>query len=202
MCHLETQSMIYLKKDQRQQQIQNVAINIAIKEGLTAITARRIATEANIAIGQIHHHFESISQLKAITLLMITEQYIDDFEKANKQNNIFERIVNLISPITGEHGIVFRRLWSEAAFLAEQDDYIKNAYKSTMEDWHKAMVKLLQQAKKTGEFTVKRPKDIAWRLIALSCGLDSILLIESGKMTDDLIRSHVQTALKLELRIP
>lgn len=193
--------MSYLKKDQRQHEIQKAAITIAINEGLAAITARRIAAEANTAIGQIHHHFKSVSQLKATTLLMVTEQFIDAVEQANKQDSIFDQVVNLISPITGQHGMVFRRLWSEAVFLAEQDEYIKNAYKSTMEDWHKATVKLLKQAKKIGEFSVQRPKDTAWRLIALSCGLDSIMLMKDSKMTDKLIRSHIKITLQQELQI-
>jgi len=192
--------MSYLKKDQRQYEIQQAAIQIAVSNGLAAITARRVAQQAGIAIGQVHHHFRSVGQLKATTLLAVIKQLIEESQQANNDQSFFEQIINIVSPMDGEAGLVTRRIWNEAVFLAERDTDIKQAYKSTMDDWHKATVKLIKKAHKAGEFSIKKPSATAWRLIALSCGLDAITVIEDSKISNKVIREYLCVALEQELQ--
>lgn len=49
--------MAYLNRDQRREMILQAAMQIALAEGFTAMTVRRIATEAQTSTGQVHHHF-------------------------------------------------------------------------------------------------------------------------------------------------
>jgi len=49
--------MSYYSREVRRQMILETAVNIAYQDGLSAMTVRRIAQEAQIAIGQIHHTF-------------------------------------------------------------------------------------------------------------------------------------------------
>ena len=41
------------------------AMRLALRGGFAAMTVRRIAREAQVAAGQLHHHFTSIGELKA-----------------------------------------------------------------------------------------------------------------------------------------
>ena len=52
--------MTYLSKDERREAILQAAMRVALNEGFTGMTVRRIAAEANVAAGQVHHHFASI----------------------------------------------------------------------------------------------------------------------------------------------
>lgn len=53
--------MRYLSKDERREEILQAAMRVALTEGFAAMTVRRIATEAGVATGQVHHHFASAS---------------------------------------------------------------------------------------------------------------------------------------------
>ena len=58
--------MRYLSKDERREEILQAAMRVALTEGFAAMTVRRIATEAGVATGQVHHHFASAGELKSL----------------------------------------------------------------------------------------------------------------------------------------
>ena len=51
--------MGYLTRDERREEILQAAMRVALAEGFSAMTVRRIASEAGVATGQVHHHFTS-----------------------------------------------------------------------------------------------------------------------------------------------
>lgn len=188
--------MAYLKKTERYNVILQTAMNIIVQEGIAAITARRIAAEANIAVGQIHHHFKSVGQLKAEALIKVTEELIKQTEQSHANQDIIKQIINIVSPIEGKQGLVMRKLWNEAVFLAERDQAIKQAYQKSTEEWHKTTVKLIEEAISSEQLINNNPSELAWRLIALSCGLDSLATIEAFRFNKETINRHITALLK------
>lgn len=63
--------MSYLNRDERREVILQAAMRVALAEGFTAMTVRRIASEADVAAGQVHHHFSSAGELKALAWFFI-----------------------------------------------------------------------------------------------------------------------------------
>lgn len=183
--------MAYLKKNERYNAILETAMKIITQEGIAAITARRIANEANIAVGQIHHHFKSVGQLKAEALAKVTEELITKAQHSYQNESIVNQIINIISPIEGEIGSVMRKLWNEAVFLAERDPDIKLAYKQSIEEWHSATTKLIEEGKQKQLITTQNSSGLAWQLIALSCGFDSLAVIEEFRFDIDTIKNHI-----------
>ena len=183
--------MAYLKKNERYNAILETAMKIITQEGIAAITARRIAHDANIAVGQIHHHFKSVGQLKAEALAKVTENLITKAQQTHQNESIINQITNIISPIEGEIGSVMRRLWNEAVFLAERDPDIKLAYKQSIQEWHKATTKLIEEAKQQQLISTKNGSELAWQLIALSCGFDSLAVVEEFRFHIDTIKNHI-----------
>ncbi|GAA5107412.1 TetR family transcriptional regulator [Orbus sasakiae] len=173
-----------------------------IDEGIASITARKIAAHANISVGQIHHHFKSVGQLKAQALLNVTEQVIEKAELANSNQTIIEKIVNLVSPLEGHGGLVLRTLWNEAVFLAERDADIKLAYKESTLKWHTTIITLITQANEDNILAVKAPSELAWRLIALSCGIDTLAIIDECKFDKTAIKDHIMAVLYNEKTLP
>ncbi|AZS51238.1 TetR family transcriptional regulator [Entomomonas moraniae] len=189
--------MAYLTKNQRHEEISKLAMQIALDEGLSAITARHIAAKGSFAIGQIHHHFQSISQLKALALHKVSDDLMTQAEQNYINISIPEQLINIISPIEGEMGSMMRKLWSEAVFLAERDNEIKKAYKQSIEEWHQAIVKLINQGKKQNIFNTPIPTETAWELIALSCGFDNIAVIEEFRFEKHIIKNCIYRILQI-----
>lgn len=189
--------MAYLKKSQRYNEILKLAMQITIEEGIASITARRVAAKGDFSVGQIHHHFQSISQLKALALHNVSEELMTKIEQNYAKTSVVEQLINIVSPLEGEIGSIMRKLWSEAVFLAEKDHEIKQAYKQSIEEWHQAIVKLIEAGIKQNLIETNIPLETAWQLIALGVGFDSIAVIEEYRFEKSIIKNSICQILKI-----
>ena len=190
--------MTYLSKDERREAILQAAMRVALNEGFTGMTVRRIAAEANVAAGQVHHHFASIGELKSQSFIHLIRALLDA-EVVPETASWRERLHGMLG--SDEGGLEpYIRLWREAQFLATRDPEIKGAYMLTMEMWHQETVAIIRAGAADNVFILKdRPEDIAWRLIGLVCGLDGIYVLNMPDMDDDAFNSHLDKSISLEL---
>lgn len=170
-------------------------MKIVIQEGIASITARRIAKEADIAVGQIHHHFKSIGQLKAQALIKVSDELVAQAEYPHSDESIIDKIIKIASPVEGKEGLAIRRLWNEATFLAERDPDIKQASKQSTEEWHKALVRLLEEAITAKKIPNHNASELAWRLIAFSCGVDSLAIVDEHLFNKEAVHQHIMALL-------
>lgn len=92
------------------------------------------------------------------------------------------------------------KLWREAQIEAVRDAEIKSAYLLTMHMWHEETVAIIEQGGVAGEFLrVDHAADIAWRLIALVCGLDGMYVLGMAEMAGSALFRHLDRAIGLEL---
>ena len=92
------------------------------------------------------------------------------------------------------------KLWREAQVLADKDPEIKSAYLLTMRMWHEETAAIISQGQKAGEFSPgPDAADVAWRLIALVCGLDGIYVLGIEEMADPAFERHLDRMITLEL---
>jgi AcrR family transcriptional regulator len=162
------------------------------------MTVRRIAAEAKVATGQLHHHFTSIGELKSLAFVQLIRQMMDMPITANDAN-WHER---LFAVLGSEDGRLepYIRLWREAQLLADSDSDIKEAYLLTMDMWHKETVAIILQGTQANEFQpIDDAENIAWRLIALVCGLDGIYALGMPELTSEAFAKHINRMITLEL---
>ena len=193
--------MNYLNREQRRGMILDAAKRVALQDGLNGLTVRRIATEAQVSTGQVHHHFKSSSHLKAEVFIELMNQ-LNEVEDQIKTNSSFERISLLLGFENIEQTQPYLRLWNEAEILIVQDQEIKKAYNTTMEQWHLALVSAIEHGITQQEFKISisnSSQDISWRLIAFVCGLEGIYQLGLRGLDEHSFKHHVETILKLEL---
>ncbi len=116
--------MNYLNREQRRDMILAAAKTLALKEGLNALTVRAIATQAQVSTGQVHHHFESASHLKAQVFIELMDQ-LNELEAQVLTDSWLQRISLLLGCENIEQTQPYLRLWNEAEILIEQDIEIK-----------------------------------------------------------------------------
>ncbi|HDG1682479.1 TPA: TetR family transcriptional regulator [Kluyvera ascorbata] len=93
------------------------------------------------------------------------------------------------------------RLWREAQLLADSDNEIKGAYLLTMDMWHKETVSLILRGTEANEFRpIDSAENIAWRLIALVCGLDGIYALGMAEISDEIFTRYIQHYITIELK--
>lgn len=190
--------MAYLSKDERREAILHAAMHVALKEGFTGMTVRRIAAEAGVAAGQVHHHFASIGELKAQSFILLIRALLNA-EVVPETATWRERLHGMLG--SDEGGFEpYIRLWREAQFLATRDPEIRGAYVLTMEMWHQETVKIICQGASEKAFVLHdTPENIAWRLIGLVCGLDGIYVLNMPEMDQTAFNNHLDKLITLEL---
>ncbi|WP_230351335.1 TetR family transcriptional regulator [Lelliottia sp. WAP21] len=190
--------MTYLSKDERREAILHAAMRVALNEGFTGMTVRRIAAEAGVAAGQVHHHFASIGELKSQSFIHLIRALLDA-EVVPDTASWHERLRGMLG--SDEGGFEpYIRLWREAQFLATRDPEIKGAYVLTMEMWHQETVSIIRHGAEEKAFILNdTPENVAWRLIGLVCGLDGIYVLDMPEMDDDAFNNHLDKQILLEL---
>ncbi|EML2064001.1 TetR family transcriptional regulator [Enterobacter asburiae] len=193
--------MRYLSKDERREAILQAAMRVALAEGLAAMTVRRVAAEAGVATGQVHHHFTSGGELKSLTFVRLIRELLDA-DVAGKQAGWREQLHAMLGSDDGRFE-PYIRLWREAQILASRDADIKGAYVMTMEMWHQETVALINAGTEAGVFRPgDRAENIAWRLIGLVCGLDGMYILNMPEMDEAAFNNHLDKLITLELFTP
>lgn len=190
--------MSYLNRDERREVILQVAMRVALEEGFTAMTVRRIATEAQVSTGQVHHHFTSAGELKSLAFVQLIRTLLDA-EQVSDNASFRERLHAMLGSEDGGFE-PYIKLWREAQVLADKDPEIKSAYLLTMRMWHEETAAIITQGQSAGEFSaIPDAAEVAWRLIALVCGLDGIYVLGIEEMADPAFERHLDRMITLEL---
>lgn len=190
--------MSYLNRDERREVILQAAMRVALEEGFTAMTVRRIATEAQVSTGQVHHHFTSAGELKSLAFVQLIRTLLDA-EQVSDNASFRERLHAMLGSEDGGFE-PYIKLWREAQVLADKDPEIKSAYLLTMRMWHEETAAIITQGQSAGEFsTIPDAAEVAWRLIALVCGLDGIYVLGIEEMADPAFERHLDRMITLEL---
>lgn len=190
--------MSYLSKDERREEIMQAAMRVALSEGFTAMTVRRIATEAKVATGQVHHHFASAGELKSQAFIRLIRDLLD--AEVVAANASWREKLHAMLGSDDRSFEPYIRLWREAQLLAARDAEIKGAYVLTMEMWHQETVAIIRAGEQQNAFSLKdSPENIAWRLIGLVCGLDGLYVLSMPEMDDAAFNRHLETLITLEL---
>ncbi|HBB4765968.1 TPA: TetR family transcriptional regulator [Citrobacter freundii] len=190
--------MSYLNRDERREVILQAAMRVALEEGFTAMTVRRIATEAQVSTGQVHHHFTSAGELKSLAFVQLIRTLLDA-ELVSANASFRERLHAMLGSEDGGFE-PYIKLWREAQVLADKDPEIKSVYLLTMRMWHEETAAIISQGQNAGEFSPgPDAADVAWRLIALVCGLDGIYVLGIEEMADPAFERHLDRMITLEL---
>lgn len=190
--------MGYLSRDERRELILQAAIRVALSDGFAGMTVRRIASEAGVATGQVHHHFSSGAELKAQAFVRVMGELLD-VDLLPESASWRERLHTMLG--SNEDGFdPYIRLWREAQLLASKEHELKGAYVLTMEMWHEKVVDIIDAGVKAGEFIRHdSTENIAWRLIALVCGLDGIYVLGMPDVDDAAFDRHLDAMIHREL---
>lgn len=190
--------MHYLSRDERRESILQAAMRVALHEGYAAMTVRRIAAEANVAVGQVHHHFSGIGELKSQAFIRLSRKILDtDIVAENASWR--ERLFSMLGSDDGRFE-PYIRLWREAQILAGRDAEMRAAYIVAMEMWQQETAAVIMAGAEAGEFMLRdKPENIAWRLISLVCGLDGLCILNMPGLDVAASDYHVNTLIALEL---
>lgn len=193
--------MTYLNKQERKSQIIDSAKQIVLKEGLDALTVRHLASTSGISVGQVHHHFGSVSELKVEVFLALVRLNLETENPITTDALI--SLTNILGFEQSAEELTNLKLWNDAEQLIDSDPIFKCAYQQAIQLWHKSVKQVLSHGLSANkfEFDIKQIDDIAWRLIAASCGLENLYNLNMPNMDADFFYQHICIFIKNEIRL-
>ncbi|WP_318371626.1 TetR family transcriptional regulator [Enterobacter sp.] len=196
--------MSYLSHDERRQMILETAVKIAFSEGLSAMTVRRIAQEAQSAIGQIHRHFSSASELKAEAFLLSVTQALALLNDDGKTEKVscYQLLNWCLFTAHFDDTRHYSQLWKEAEVMSYHDEIMMNAFRAATKMWHNSLVTILEKGISSGEFSCNRSVDsAAWDFISFSHGLDGIYNLKVDGFGESEYIRHAESFLENYIKI-
>ena len=103
-------SVNFHKKDPSEK-IKEATLNLLAEKGYEAISMRKIAKEANVALGQLTYYYKTKDSLIVLVVKEVLEDFYNEFEeKVNNSDNKIEVIVDGIESVLKEETKIERLL--------------------------------------------------------------------------------------------
>ena len=146
----------------RKAQIIDVAKNLMVDEGLSALTMRRVARESGISPGNLHYHFPNYGLMLGALVDAVLEPYLTKFEalKAESQGNPVTALTAVIESVIDDLGnkettMFFPELW----VLANRDDKAEQQMRKLYDAYMDVLIGLINNIRP--DLNEKRVKEIA-----------------------------------------
>ena len=195
--------------DQRRQQILDGVLSLLSREGMTALSMRHVAKEADVSLRLFQYYFQSKANLLNKALL-----YLSGLRHERWQARLFsmpdrasiraylEAFVLESLPLT-EESKLYHMMWMSYAVLALTDKSLASEpFIEGPSHVERAMIARLMEARKLGEVPQDRdPAYEAARLIGLSQGFAHSILSgqTSGEAAVTLMQAHIDDILEPRL---
>lgn len=114
------------------------AVNVVDKKGLSALTARSVATQLKSSTAPVYHHFKTMDQL-ALAVMKQTQKMLLDYTTRPYTDRVFLNMGTGVALFAAEHRKLYRALMLES-----------NGYSSVVHDFFGM---LLIEMKKDPRFT-------------------------------------------------
>ncbi len=163
--------MSYLNKSERKKFILDIAKSIALEDGLSTLTVRKIAEQASLSVGLIHHHFSSIQELKSEVFIQLAYQNLD-MSHLTESSTWEEKLLDMLGFLNTTEDLPYIRLWNEAEQISQNNTEFAKVYWIAIEVWHSHIVKLLRLIKLRNE--QENLNEVAWQLIGTTLGFERL----------------------------
>lgn len=194
--------MAYLAKEERRESIFKAVLGVVAQKGFGGITARSVAAELGAATGIIHHHFDSLTDLKCSSLLYAAQQDLEANDLLVAQHPIAEALLQVLDWRKVPDSSSITRIWISAADEATRSAEFDAAYGKAVNDFHAQLSGYIRMGIRSGDLKSQIDPDfMAWKFVALSAGLSEFLASDHIDVTGDQVSDIIQQELQVSLGI-
>lgn len=156
----------------RRQEIIDAAAAIALDDGLSAISARRVATRADIPSGLVTHYFASIEELTSAAFVqLVTAEREGIGDRTRNLGSAVERLRATIAAYVDPGRDRLALLWLDAWRQAADHAVLRTAVIQQMERDVVDMAEIITSGTTSGVFHADdEPTTVAMRILALLDG--------------------------------
>lgn len=195
--------MSYMPRAERRQAILEATLKLATENGFAGLTARAIARELDAATGIVHHHFESLEDLKCAAFRHANENgFHKHLEKARSMPP--RDGIQFILASYPEHGEEFEiRIWMSKGDESLRSEQMQQAFTECYNSTQQVLTDIIEAGRIQGAFSPRLPSEkAAWKLLGLSFTLMDVSYLKGTNLDRqtalEIISSEIDETLGVE----
>jgi AcrR family transcriptional regulator len=166
---------------ERAAEIAEAARDLALEQGLTAVTLRGIATRIDVAPALVAHYQPNMDALVASTFATIVAAEIDEVDAMiSDLPTPAARLSALIETLLDGTRDDVTVVWVEAWGLGRRNDALAASVREEMDSWQAVVQGVVEQGVASGDFETPDAAAVAWQLLGMIDGLNAQALVRWG----------------------
>jgi AcrR family transcriptional regulator len=185
---------------ERSAEIADAARQVALEQGLAAVTLRSIAARAGVAPALVAHYQPNMDSLVATTFATIVAAEIDEVARLlDERPGPRERLGALLDTLLDGSRDDVTVVWVEAWALGRRNEALAASVRDQMDAWQAVVQGVVEQGVADGGFETDDAAATAWQLLGMIDGLNAQALVRWGDASDrgSLIHRAVEGMLAL-----
>ncbi len=180
MPQTSTTARARLSAEQRREQIAGAAHDLALADGLDAVTLRAVATRVGVASGLVAHYIPSMDDLVADTFFDIVAGELDEVRALLPDAPAPVRIGALLRTTLDPARRDVTLVWVQAWALGTRNAPLAERVRAAMDAWRGALADEIVRGMDAGVIPAADPEPLAWHLLAMIDGLSAHALFGWG----------------------
>jgi len=166
---------------QRRAELSAAARDLALADGLAAVTLRGVAARAGVASALVSHYHPAMDELVASAFTAVVGAELDEVRGllAGVDGPTARLALLLRTLLDGSRDDV-TLVWVEAWALGRRNEALAAAVREQMDAWQDLILDIVREGVDTGAFTADDPAQTAWQLLGMIDGLNAQALVRWG----------------------
>ena len=170
---------------ERRTELATAARDLALSDGLAAVTLRGVAGRAGVTPALVAHYHPAMDALVASAFSAVVAAELAEVRTllAAADGPTARLAVLLRTLLDGTRDDV-TLIWVEAWALGRRNEALAAAVREQMDAWQELILGVVQEGVAAGAFTVDDPAQTAWQLLGMIDGLNAQALVRWGAGND------------------
>ncbi|MGA0566818.1 TetR/AcrR family transcriptional regulator [Rathayibacter sp. KR2-224] len=170
---------------EREAEIARAAVDLALEQGLRAVTLRGVAARTGVAPALVGHYVPSMDDLVARTFATIVRAELDEVTTlASAGRTPTERLVLLLTTALDSRRSDVTVVWVEAWAAGRRNEPLASAVRAEMDAWHSVVRSIVDDGVASAEFHASDTAAVSWQLLGMIDGLNAQALVHWGAASE------------------
>jgi AcrR family transcriptional regulator len=185
----------------RAAELQSAARDIALEDGLRAISLRAIAKRVGVTPALVSHYEPSMESLVARTFgEIVASEIVEASERIGVCESAVEKLSVFLDWMLDDERKDVTVIWTDAWSLGRGSQLLAIEVRTRMDEWFDLLAQLIRTGCATGELTAEDPDLVAYQLLGMIDGLNAHALVNYGATVSlgNMVRTLAEHELGLE----
>ncbi|GAA1938242.1 TetR/AcrR family transcriptional regulator [Agromyces allii] len=172
---------------ERSAEITDAARDVALEQGLYAVTLRSVAARIDVAPALVAHYEPNMDALIASTFgTVVATELAEVAALLAPLPTPRERLAQLLDTLLDGTRADVTVIWVEAWAMGRRNEALAQRVRDEMDDWHAFLLGIVESGVAAGEFETDDAASVAWQLLGMIDGLNAHALVRWADSSSDL----------------